>query len=111
MLNGSTKLAILNNGIAFMEKDEFLSVKNLTISFVNSKKPTVHGVSFAINSGETLALVGESGSGKTLIAESIMRLRPNVLVSGEILLDQQSLLHLSPSELMPIRRNRVSYIF
>lgn len=55
---------------------------------MNSKEPTVHVISFAINSSEKLALVGESGSGETLIADSIKSLRLNVLVSGEILLDR-----------------------
>jgi glutathione transport system ATP-binding protein len=34
----------------------------------------VHGLSFDLLEGETLALVGESGSGKTVSAKSILRL-------------------------------------
>jgi ABC-type dipeptide/oligopeptide/nickel transport system ATPase component len=96
---------------SFMDNNACLSVKNLTISFANSKKPTVHGVSLAVNCGKTLALVGESGSGKTLIATSLTRLQPNVSISGEIILDQQSILDLSVPELVTIRRRKVSYIF
>ena len=51
-----------------------------------TEKELVHGVSFHISSGESLALIGETGSGKTLIAQSVMGVLPgNVkLVSGEI---------------------------
>ncbi|MDR1907130.1 MAG: ABC transporter ATP-binding protein [Puniceicoccales bacterium] len=89
----------------------YLSVRNLTISFANSKKPTVQDISFDVNFGETLALVGGSGSGKTLIATSLTRLQSNVSISGKIFLDQQSVLDLSYPELIAIRRHKVSYIF
>ena len=53
---------------------------------------TVHavdGVSFRINSDQSLGIVGESGSGKTTIARCLVRLyRPT---SGEILLEGQSI--------------------
>ena len=51
-----------------------------------TEKVLVHGVSFHISPGESLALIGETGSGKTLIAQSVMGVLPgNVrLVSGEI---------------------------
>jgi ABC-type dipeptide/oligopeptide/nickel transport system ATPase component len=94
-----------------MNNDSYLFVKNLTINFANSKKPTVQDVSFAVNCGETLALVGESGSGKTLIATSLMRLQPNVSIFGKIVLDQQSILNLPIPELIAVRRHKVSYIF
>jgi ABC-type dipeptide/oligopeptide/nickel transport system ATPase component len=89
----------------------YLSVQNLTISFANSTKPILHNISFTIKCGETLALVGENGAGKTLIATSITRLRSNVSISGEIILDQQPILSLSYPELMAVRRHKVSYIF
>lgn len=52
-----------------------------------TEKELVHGVSFHISHGESLALIGETGSGKTLIAQSVMGVLPgNVrLVSGEVL--------------------------
>jgi ABC-type glutathione transport system ATPase component len=49
-----------------------LSVKDLRIAFGDVQ--AVHGLSFDIHRGETLALVGESGSGKSATALSILRL-------------------------------------
>lgn len=53
---------------------EILKVDNLSKNFKShgkSNTAAVKNVSFALNSGETLALVGESGSGKSTIARLI----------------------------------------
>jgi len=58
--------------------EEILSVKNLRKIFVK-KGPSgkeirvADGISFSLNSSETLVLAGESGSGKTTIARLILR--------------------------------------
>ncbi len=49
-----------------------LTVTDLTVKF--DEFTAVDSASFAIESGETLAVVGESGSGKSVTALSIMRL-------------------------------------
>jgi peptide/nickel transport system ATP-binding protein len=72
----------------------------------------LNDVSFTIRRGECLGLVGESGSGKTTVSKAIMRaVTPD---SGEIILHQRGgstdLLHLSLSEMEPIRR-KIQYIF
>jgi microcin C transport system ATP-binding protein len=94
-----------------MDDHTYLSVQNLTISFGDGENPVVSDISFAVRPGETLALVGESGSGKTLIAESIMRLRSNVSIFGEIMVDRQSILPLSYPDLIALRRRKVAHIF
>ncbi len=54
--------------------EPLLRIDSLTIAFGN--QPVVHGVSFAIDRGKTMALVGESGSGKSITASAIMGLLP-----------------------------------
>ncbi|MFC6761429.1 ATP-binding cassette domain-containing protein [Sulfitobacter porphyrae] len=47
-------------------------MRDLRVAFGDVE--AVHGLSFDIHRGETLALVGESGSGKSATALSILRL-------------------------------------
>ena len=51
-----------------------LSVRDLRIAFGGTE--VVHGLSFDVEKGETLALVGESGSGKSVTALSLLGLLP-----------------------------------
>ncbi|MHB8156250.1 MAG: ABC transporter ATP-binding protein [Desulfocucumaceae bacterium] len=76
--------------------------------------PAVDGVSFQLNSGETLAIVGESGSGKSITANSIMRLIPSPpgkIVGGQILFEGEDLLIRPEKEMRHIRGNLISMIF
>jgi len=56
-----------------MNKALLLNVKNLSISFGNTKNSVeaVHSISFHINRNEILGVVGESGSGKSVTAMTI----------------------------------------
>ncbi len=53
-----------------------LSLENLSISFRTAEGSfdAVKGVSFTLNSGESLAIVGESGSGKSVSMRAVMGL-------------------------------------
>ena len=51
-----------------------LAATDLRISY--GDREVVHGVSFEIDEGETLALVGESGSGKSTTAHALLGLLP-----------------------------------
>ncbi len=53
-----------------MSARELVRIENLRVSFENSE--VVHGVSLAVEAGQTVGLVGESGSGKTVTGKVIM---------------------------------------
>ncbi|WP_029262653.1 MULTISPECIES: dipeptide ABC transporter ATP-binding protein [unclassified Microbacterium] len=55
-----------------------ISATDLRISYGDKdrRREVVHGVSFGIAEGETLALVGESGSGKSTTAHALLGLLP-----------------------------------
>lgn len=61
----------------------------------------LHGTSFVLRRGETLALVGESGSGKSTMAKVALSLtRPD---SGQLLLKGQDMLAMNPEQLRVAR--------
>ena len=62
----------------------------------------VDGVSFDVNSGETLGIVGESGCGKSTTARLMMRLLEST--SGEIRFEGQDITALKGSALKAVRR-------
>ncbi len=69
----------------------------------------------AIERGETYGLVGESGQGKTVLALAIQKLLacpPGRIESGEILLEGENLLKLSPRQMQQrIRGSKIAMIF
>src|SRR2546425_3518863 len=93
-----------------------LSVKDLRTYFETEDGvvKAVDGVDFELSRGETLGIVGESGSGKSVTSLSIMRLIPDPpgkIVSGEVKLDGDDLLKLSPNEVRDVRGKRLAMIF
>jgi oligopeptide/dipeptide ABC transporter ATP-binding protein len=89
-----------------------LEVRNLVKHFVADRsvfgRPTafvkaVDGVSFRVDTGETLALVGESGCGKSTVGRLVLRLiEPD---AGQISFEGQDLLAMDANELRAFRRN------
>jgi microcin C transport system ATP-binding protein len=92
-----------------MNTDTLLAVKNLRVSF--GGQVVVHGIDFAIKTGEKLALVGESGSGKTVSALSLLRLVQNAEVGGSALLNGRDLLAMTEHQLRGVRGDEVAIIF
>ncbi len=94
--------------------DPLLAVRDLGIGFVQGGRTTraVHGVSFDLYPGETLALVGESGSGKSVTALSTVRLLPdNADVAGSVRYRGAEMLTADERTLRRTRGNDISFIF
>ncbi len=95
---------------------KLLEVRNLKTQFFTQDGVVhaVNGISYYVNSGETVAIVGESGSGKSVGVMSLIRLipqPPGKIVDGEVMFDGQDLLKLSEDELRDVRGNRIAMIF
>jgi oligopeptide transport system ATP-binding protein len=95
-----------------MMKTMLLDVRNLVKSFPLKKTGlfqeqqyvhAVNGVSFSLNSGETLGLVGESGCGKTTAGRAILRLIEPT--AGAIHFEGRDVARFTEKELKEFRRD------
>jgi peptide/nickel transport system ATP-binding protein len=74
--------------------------------------PAVRGVNLTVAKGEVIGLAGESGCGKSTIAGAILRLLPPATtIDGQILLEGEDILALSPGKLRAARWTGASIIF
>ncbi len=95
--------------------DPVISVRNLKTYVITRRGEgkAVDGVAFDVHRGETLGLIGESGSGKSMTALSILRLNPKPetrIVDGEILLNGENLLDMTPREMRSVRGKKLGMI-
>ncbi len=91
-----------------------LQVRDLAIGFTQDGQeiPAVHGVSFDVARGETVALVGESGSGKSVTAMSTVRLLgESARLSGSVTWKGEEMLTAPEPALRRVRGNDISFIF
>lgn len=97
-----------------MTQAPLLSVEDLSVSYVDNgeRLAVTHGVSFAVQPGEVVALVGESGSGKTTTAQAIIGLLPENgrIEHGAIRLNGEEISGWSPRRLDAIRGSQISLI-
>src|SRR5438105_6110860 len=97
---------------ALLEVNDLKKHFPLRRSFWGAGRPAfvhaVDGVSFHIDTGETLALVGESGCGKSTVGRAILRLFD--ITAGQVILDGQRIDDLSAANLRPLRR-RIQVVF
>jgi oligopeptide transport system ATP-binding protein len=93
-----------------------LEVTDLHTQFVtrDGVVRAVDGVTFAVDSGETVGIVGESGCGKSVTALSIMRLLatpPGRISEGSILFDGTEMTSATEVQLERTRGARIAMIF
>ena len=91
--------------------NEILRVSNVTKVFGRGDTAVraVDGVSFGVPAGQLLLIMGPSGSGKTTLLTVIGGLlRPT---SGSVQVDGVEITTLSESELVPLRRKSVGFVF
>ncbi|MDH7489113.1 MAG: ABC transporter ATP-binding protein [Anaerolineae bacterium] len=92
-----------------------LDIRSLSVSFprFNQRVRVLDRVSFSVGRGAFVGLVGESGSGKTLSSLTAMGfLPPSARVDGgEVWLNGQNLLALSPEEMSKVRGRKIAMIF
>ena len=95
---------------------KLLEIENLSVHFHTPEgiARAVEGVSFHLNTGETIGLVGESGCGKSVTSLSILGLIPSPpgkIEGGKIRFAGQNLLEFNNEELRKIRGQKISMIF
>jgi peptide/nickel transport system ATP-binding protein len=97
------------------QTDTLLEVKDLKTYFYTEHGvvPSVNGVSFQVNKGETIGIVGESGCGKSVTSLSLLQLvsEPGKIVGGEILFDGENMTNYSSKQMRDVRGNKISMIF
>lgn len=72
----------------------------------------VNGVNFDLARGEVLTILGESGSGKSVTMRALMRLLPKrARLSGEIQINGDDVIAMSPQSLSDMRGRDVGMIF
>jgi peptide/nickel transport system ATP-binding protein len=90
-----------------------LEVTDLRVSFSTADGivQAVRGVSFSVDSGQTIGIVGESGSGKTVLTQTLLGLTPGGRVEGKAVFNGTDLLSLRPDQLRKVRGAQIAVIF
>ncbi|MEV7798462.1 ABC transporter ATP-binding protein [Microbacterium foliorum] len=96
------------------EQVPLLSIRDLTVAFRTQEglREVLHGVSFDILPGETVAIVGESGSGKSTTATAIVNLLPGTgqVTAGSITLEGRELTTLNRREIEAVRGRDIGFV-
>ena len=90
-----------------------LEVEDLHVSFRTSDGvvQAVRGVSFQVDTGQTLGIVGESGSGKSVATQTIMGLTRGARIEGRAIFEGKDLLTQTNNQLRTVRGAKIGMIF
>jgi len=93
----------------------FLSVNDLDVQYQSQGKKVhaVDHISFSLQEKESMGIAGESGCGKSTLGLAIMKtLQENASVTGEVILEDKSILTIPESEFTKdIRWKQISMVF
>lgn len=84
-----------------------IKISNIKKSFGNLQ--VLKGIDLTINEGEIVSIVGPSGAGKTTLLQIIGTL--DKADSGEIIIDNTNVCHLSNNKLADFRNRNIGFIF
>jgi peptide/nickel transport system ATP-binding protein len=91
-----------------------LSIRQLSVGLAGETTKVLDSISLDVREGETACLVGESGSGKSVTSLAVMGLLQKgslEVTGGEVVLDGDDLLRLTPTQMRQIRAQRIAMIF
>ncbi|ELY47576.1 phosphate ABC transporter ATP-binding protein [Natronorubrum sulfidifaciens] len=92
--------------------DTALTTENLTVTYTGNREvEALKGVSVEFPANQLTAIIGPSGCGKSTLLKSLNRLheiQPNVEISGDVLLGEQSVYN--TDEPVPELRRRIGYV-
>lgn len=99
--------------MAVEEEAPLLEVRSLSVDrqTIAGNVRLVDSFSMSISAGERVGLVGESGAGKSVLSKAIMRLDPQLDVSGSIRLGGVELLTKSEREMESVRGSQIGMVF
>ncbi|MGB3376784.1 MAG: ABC transporter ATP-binding protein [Microbacterium sp.] len=99
---------------AMMDDTPLLSVRDLKVTFrgQGGVREVLHGISFDVFPGETVAIVGESGSGKSTTASAIVNLLPGTgrISDGSITLEGRELTTMRSREMEQVRGRDIGFV-
>lgn len=95
---------IKNNTLKPSEITGDIEFKDVHFTYDDTNIKALQGVSFKVNSGETLAIIGKTGSGKSTILDLIGRLYD--IDKGELLIDNKAIDQLNLTSL----RDAIGYV-